>query len=291
MSELKRSVKVPTVWSIRHATGKPENQLLSKRSALKLRKKVFLQPLFGKLLHSLSQIMKISSSMRNPSHFFSSVEWLYSLSVHITNLLLNLSTLHFYFLFLFYFFRLMDIIHQGSDLYLVFEYQQYDLKKQMDLMKEKGIQCFNPSTVKVCLLFLLQVIFELFSLLYFIVIPIFLSYISITYFSQSIFLFSYFYSSSSPSFLFLFLSVFPSFPHHLLFISFSFILSLPQSYTKQLLKGMLYCHTHRMMHRDLKPQNLLVDMKGNLKIADFGLARMYSIPMRSYTHEVVTLFV
>ena len=60
----------------------------------------------------------------------------------------------------------------------------------------------------------------------------------------------------------------------------------PQSYMWQLLKGMEYCHARGIMHRDLKPQNLLVDRKGILKLADFGLARAFMIPVRSYTHEV-----
>ena len=44
------------------------------------------------------------------------------------------------------------------------------------------------------------------------------------------------------------------------------------------------------MHRDMKPQNILVDATGRLKITDFGLARAFSVPMKPYTHEVVTLW-
>lgn len=49
---------------------------------------------------------------------------------------------------------------------------------------------------------------------------------------------------------------------------------------------MHYLHAHRILHRDLKPQNLLINKDGNLKIADFGLARAFGIPLRTYTHEV-----
>ena len=45
-----------------------------------------------------------------------------------------------------------------------------------------------------------------------------------------------------------------------------------------------------MLHRDLKPPNLLINREGQLKLADFGLARAFGIPVRSYTHEVVTLW-
>ena len=63
-----------------------------------------------------------------------------------------------------------------------------------------------------------------------------------------------------------------------------------KSFLYQLLMGVAYCHHHRVLHRDLKPPNLLINREGQLKLADFGLARAFGIPVRSYTHEVVTLW-
>jgi len=66
--------------------------------------------------------------------------------------------------------------------------------------------------------------------------------------------------------------------------------NLIRSYLHQMLSGLEFCHARRIMHRDLKPQNLLIDSNGRLKLADFGLARAFCVPVRPYTHEVITLW-
>ncbi|KAH8287934.1 hypothetical protein KR018_008441 [Drosophila ironensis] len=65
---------------------------------------------------------------------------------------------------------------------------------------------------------------------------------------------------------------------------------LVRSYLYQITSAILFCHKRRVLHRDLKPQNLLIDKDGIIKVADFGLGRSFGIPVRIFTHEIVTLW-
>lgn len=66
---------------------------------------------------------------------------------------------------------------------------------------------------------------------------------------------------------------------------------LVRSFLRQILEGVGYCHTYRILHRDLKPHNLLISSDGTqVKLADFGLARLSGLPSGPYTSEVVTLW-
>jgi len=63
-----------------------------------------------------------------------------------------------------------------------------------------------------------------------------------------------------------------------------------RSFMWQLMQGIKFCHNNKVLHRDLKPQNLLINGKGQLKLGDFGLARAFGIPVNTFSNEVVTLW-
>jgi len=61
-----------------------------------------------------------------------------------------------------------------------------------------------------------------------------------------------------------------------------------KAYMIMILTGCEYLHANWILHRDMKPNNLLIDERGILKIGDFGLAKFYGSPNRELTHQVVT---
>ena len=63
-----------------------------------------------------------------------------------------------------------------------------------------------------------------------------------------------------------------------------------KSWSKQLLSGAHFMHRNKVIHRDLKASNLLINSKGQMKIADWGLARSWNSEMKRLTNRVITLW-
>ena len=69
-----------------------------------------------------------------------------------------------------------------------------------------------------------------------------------------------------------------------------FLASEVKTLLQQLASGVAYLHEHWILHRDLKTSNILLNNRGGLKIADFGMARLVGNPPPQLTQHVVTLW-
>ena len=58
----------------------------------------------------------------------------------------------------------------------------------------------------------------------------------------------------------------------------------------QVICGLDYLHSHRIIHRDCKPSNILITKSGIVKICDFGMARVFDLPERQYTPRIGTMW-
>ncbi|ORX35008.1 putative cell division cycle 2 [Kockovaella imperatae] len=69
-----------------------------------------------------------------------------------------------------------------------------------------------------------------------------------------------------------------------------FLQSEVKTIMMQLLSAVAHCHANWILHRDLKTSNLLMNNRGQIKVADFGLARKFGDPLGEMTQLVVTLW-
>ncbi|WFC99916.1 cyclin-dependent kinase [Malassezia yamatoensis] len=69
-----------------------------------------------------------------------------------------------------------------------------------------------------------------------------------------------------------------------------FLQSEIKTLMQQILSAVAWMHTRWIVHRDLKTSNLLMTNRGQIKIADFGLARLFGDPIQDMTALVVTLW-
>lgn len=67
---------------------------------------------------------------------------------------------------------------------------------------------------------------------------------------------------------------------------------VPEALTKtiiwQTLQAVNFCHQHNCIHRDVKPENILITKSGKVKLCDFGFARLLTGPDDDYTDYVAT---
>jgi len=59
-----------------------------------------------------------------------------------------------------------------------------------------------------------------------------------------------------------------------------------KSYLLMILQGLAYCHKKWVLHRDVKPNNLLIGQDGQLKLADFGLSQIFGDQDHEFPDQV-----